>query len=83
MRADGGVIQEIPLENRLGGLDVGCEDDGLGFGVGEPLNLGRTNGELEKGDGVGEVDGGGTAPAQVVEARVDVGNSLLRGVGVL
>lgn len=59
--ADRGVVLEVLGEDGLGGLDVRVEDGVLGFGVGEALELGGAGGQFEEGDGVGEVDGGGTA----------------------
>jgi len=59
--ADGGVVLEVAGQDVLGGFDVGAEDGFLGLGVGEAFELGGARGELEEGDGVGEVDGGGAA----------------------
>jgi hypothetical protein len=59
--ADGLVVLEVLGEDVLGGLDVGAQDGLLGLRVGEALQLGGAGGQLEEGDGVGEVDGGGAA----------------------
>jgi hypothetical protein len=75
--ADGGVVGEVGGQDGFGGGDVGVEDGFLGFGVGEAVDLGGARGELEEGDGVGEVDGGGAAVLEVVEAGLDVGDGVL------
>jgi hypothetical protein len=74
--ADGGVVGEVGGQDGFGGGDVGVEDGFLGFGVGEAVDCGGARGELEEGDGVGEVDGSGAAVFEVVEPGLDVGDGV-------
>ena len=75
--ADGGVVGEVGGEDGFGGRDVGVEDGFFGGGVGDAVDLGGARGLLEEGDGVGEVDCGGAAFFEVVEAGLDVGDGVL------
>jgi hypothetical protein len=80
-RADRGVVVEVLGEDVLGSLDVRVEDGLLGFRVCQAVELGRAGRELQEGDGIGEVDGGGPALLEEVEAGLDVGDGFLGGCG--
>jgi hypothetical protein len=74
--ADGGVVVEVLGQDVLGGLNVRVEDGLLRLGVRQALELGCACGQLEQRDGVGQVDGGGPALLEIVEARLDVGEGV-------
>ena len=81
MGADGRVVLEVLGEDLLGGVNVGAQNGLLGLRVGEAFQFGSPSGQLEEGDGVGEVDGGWTAFLEEVQTGLDVGDGLFWGSG--
>lgn len=76
MRADRGVVVEVLGENLLGRLDVGVQDGLLGLRVRQTLEVGGSSGQLEKCDGVGEINSRWPALLEVVKSLFDMRNDL-------